>query len=68
MKQVDKGVSIPAQISRIREYCKFKKLNLMEKDILIEDGVISGSQISNNPIKNWKGPPLCITGSRMGTL
>ena len=52
MKQVDKGVSIPAQKGRIEEYCKFKKLDLMEKDVLIEDGVSGG---------NWQGSSISRT-------
>ena len=50
MKQVDKGVSIPAQKGRIEEYCKFKKLDLMEKDVLIEDGVSGGIPLWERPV------------------
>lgn len=50
MKQVDKGVSIPAQKGRGEEYCKFKKLDLMEKDVLIEDGVSGGIPLWERPV------------------
>ena len=48
-RQVDKGVSIDAQKRRIKEYAKFKGLNLDEKDIFIEEGVSGGIPIWERP-------------------
>ena len=48
-QQVDKGVSIDAQKRRIKEYAKFKGLNLDEKDIFIEEGVSDGIPIWERP-------------------
>ena len=48
-RQVDKGVSIDAQKRRIKEYAKFKDLNLDEKDIFIEEGVSGGIPIWERP-------------------
>ena len=44
-QQVDKGVSIDAQKRRIKEYAKFKGLNLDGKDIFVEEGVSGGIPI-----------------------
>ena len=44
-QQANKGVSIDAQKRRIKEYAKFKGLNLGEKDIFVEEGVSGGIRI-----------------------
>ena len=38
-RQVDEGVSLEAQKRRIKEYARFKNLNLKDEDIIIERGV-----------------------------
>jgi DNA invertase Pin-like site-specific DNA recombinase len=48
-RQVDQGVSIDAQKRRIKEYAKFKGLNLDEKGIFIEEGVSGGIPIWDRP-------------------
>ena len=49
-RQVDEGVSIEAQIKRIKEYARYKGLTLEEKDILIEKGVSGGIPIWERPV------------------
>ena len=38
-RQVDEGVSIEAQIKRIKEYARYKGLEISDRDIIIEEGV-----------------------------
>ena len=38
-RQVDEGVSIEVQIKKIREYARFKGMEIDDKDIIIEEGV-----------------------------
>ena len=49
-RQVDEGVSIEAQIKRIKEYARYKGLSLEDKDILIEKGVSGGIPIWERPV------------------
>jgi len=49
-RQADIGVSIAAQMRRIKEYAKFKGLSLDEIDILIEKGVSGGIPIWDRPV------------------
>lgn len=49
-RQADIGVSIAAQMRRIKEYAKFKGLSLDEIDILIERGVSGGIPIWDRPV------------------
>ena len=49
-RQVDEGVSIEAQIKRIKEYARYKGLSLDDKDILIEKGVSGGIPIWERPV------------------
>ena len=49
-RQVDEGVSIEAQIKRIKEYARYKGLTLEDKDILIEKGVSGGIPIWERPV------------------
>ena len=44
-RQVDEGVSIEAQIKRIREYARYKGMEIDDKDIIIEEGVSGGVPI-----------------------
>ena len=44
-RQVDEGVSIEAQIKRIREYAGYKGMEIDDKDIIIEEGVSGGVPI-----------------------
>ena len=44
-RQVDEGVSIKAQIKRIREYARYKGMEIDGKDIIIEEGVSGGVPI-----------------------
>ena len=48
-QQANKGVSIDAQKRRIKEYAKFKGLNLDKKDIFVEEGVSGGIPIWERP-------------------
>ena len=48
-RQVDEGVSIEAQIKRIKEYARFKGLVLRDEDIIIEKGVSGGVPIWERP-------------------
>ena len=48
-RQVDEGVSIQAQKRRILEYVRYKKLNLANDDIFIEEGVSGGIPIWDRP-------------------
>ena len=41
-RQVDEGVSIEAQIKRIKEYARYKGLEISDRDIIIEEGVKGG--------------------------
>ena len=49
-RQVDEGVSIDAQEDRIREYARFKGLDLDDADILIERGVSGGIPLWERPV------------------
>ena len=46
---MDEGVSIQAQKRRILEYVLYKKLNLANEDIFIEEGVSGGIPIWDRP-------------------
>ena len=48
-RQVDEGVSLEAQKRRIKEYARFKNLNLRDEDIIIERGVSGGIPIWDRP-------------------
>ena len=48
-RQVDEGVSIEAQIKRIREYARYKGMEIDGKDIIIEEGVSGGVPIWERP-------------------
>ena len=48
-RQVDEGVSIQAQKRRILEYIRYKKLNLANDDIFIEEGVSGGIPLWDRP-------------------
>lgn len=48
-RQVDEGVSLEAQKRRIKEYARFKNLNLKDENIIIERGVSGGSPIWDRP-------------------
>ena len=48
-RQVDEGVSIQAQKRRILEYVRYKKLNLANDDIFIEEGVSGGIPLWDRP-------------------
>ena len=48
-RQVDEGVSIEAQIKRIREYARYKGMEIDDKDIIIEEGVSGGVPIWERP-------------------
>ena len=49
-KQAEEGVSIAAQIKRIKEYAKFKGIILEDEDILIERGVSGGIPLWERPM------------------
>ena len=49
-KQAEEGVSIAAQIKRIKEYAKFKGIILEDEDILIEKGVSGGIPLWERPM------------------
>ena len=49
-RQVDEGLSIDAQEDRIREYARFKGLDLDDADILIERGVSGGIPLWERPV------------------
>jgi hypothetical protein len=48
-RQVDEGVSLEAQKRRIKEYARFKNLNLKDENIIIERGVSGGIPIWDRP-------------------
>ncbi len=48
-RQADEGVSIEAQEKRIKEYARFKGLNLDDKDIFIEKAVSGGIPLWERP-------------------
>jgi len=48
-RQVDEGVSIEAQVKRIREYARYKGMDIDDKDIIIEEGVSGGVPIWERP-------------------
>ena len=48
-RQVDEGVSIEAQIKRIKEYARYKGLEISDRDIIIEEGVSGGVPIWERP-------------------
>ena len=41
-KQADDGNSISSQVTRIREYAKLRRLKLLSRDVIIDDGVSGG--------------------------
>ena len=41
-KQADDGNSISSQVNRIREYAKLRRLKLLSRDIVTDDGVSGG--------------------------
>ena len=49
-KQAEEGVSIAAQIKRIKEYAKFKGISLKDEEILIEKGVSGGIPLWERPM------------------
>ena len=50
-RQVDEGVSIEAQIKRIKEYARYKGLEI-DRVIIIEEGVSGGVPIWERPAGN----------------
>ena len=50
-RQVDEGVSIEAQIKRIKEYARYKGLEISDKEIIIEEGVSGGVPIWERPLQ-----------------
>ena len=42
VRQVEEGTSIASQSERVREYARFRRLRLMSRDIVIDDGVSGG--------------------------
>ena len=55
-RQVDEGVSIQAQKRRILEYVRYKKLNLANDDIIIEEGVSGGIPLWDRPKEGSDSP------------
>ena len=41
-RQADDGNSISSQVTRIREYAKLRRLKLLSRDVIIDDGVSGG--------------------------
>ncbi len=41
-RQADEGNSIASQFERVREYARFRRLKLLSRDIIIDDGVSGG--------------------------
>ena len=60
-KQAEEGVSIAAQIKRIKEYANFKGIILEDDDILIERGVSGGIPLWERP-KGGKLKRMLNTG------
>ena len=60
-KQAEDGVSIAAQIKRIKEYANFKGIILEDEDILIERGVSGGIPLGERP-KGGKLKRMLNTG------
>ena len=42
VKQVEEGTSIASQDARVKEYARFRRLRLMSRDVVIDDGVSGG--------------------------
>ena len=42
VRQVEEGTSIASQTERVREYARFRRLRLMSRDVVIDDGVSGG--------------------------
>ena len=42
VRQVEEGTSISSQSVRVSEYARFRRLRLMSRDIVIDDGVSGG--------------------------
>ena len=42
VRQVEEGTSIASQSERVREYARFRRLRLMSRDVVIDDGVSGG--------------------------
>ena len=42
VRQVEEGTSIASQTERVREYARFRRLRLMGRDVVIDDGVSGG--------------------------
>ena len=42
VKQVEEGTSIASQTERVREYARFRRLRLMSREVVIDDGVSGG--------------------------
>jgi len=61
-KQAEDGVSIAAQIKRIKEYANFKGIILEDEDILIERGVSGGIPLWERP-KGGKLKRMLNTGN-----
>jgi len=49
-KQADEGVSIAAQIKKIKEYTNFKGIKIADEDILIEKGISGGIPLWERPM------------------
>ncbi len=48
-KQADDGNSISSQVNRIRDYAKLRRLKLLSRDIVIDDGVSGGIPLWERP-------------------
>ncbi len=42
VKQVEEGTSIASQDARVKEYARFRRLRLMSRDVVTDDGVSGG--------------------------
>ena len=42
VRQVEEGTSIASQDARVKEYARFRRLRLMSRDVVIDDGVSGG--------------------------
>ena len=50
-RQVDEGNGLGSQTARVKEYAKFRGLNLKSRDIVIDDGCT----VKNGKGENWLG-------------
>ena len=48
-KQADDGNSISSQVTRIRAYAKMRRLKLLSRDVVIDDGVSGGIPLWDRP-------------------